>query len=217
MTKKLRVGILISGGGSNMAALIAAASDPAYPAEIAVVISNRPDAGGLAKARAAGLATEVVDHKGFADRETFDAAVDAALAAHGVEFVCLAGFMRLLTEGFVERWHDRLINIHPALLPLFKGLHTHQRALDAGVRFHGATVHFVRFGMDEGPIIVQGAVPVLGSDDADSLAARVLAVEHRIYPVALALVAGGRTRIEAERVVVDGADGEPFAVVWPAG
>ncbi|ODN69907.1 phosphoribosylglycinamide formyltransferase [Methylobrevis pamukkalensis] len=215
--RRLRVGILISGGGSNMAALIAAAAPEVFPAEIAVVISNRPDAGGLAKAEAAGIATEVVDHKAHADRASFDAALDAALAAHGVDFVCLAGFMRLLTEGFVNRWRDRMINIHPALLPLFKGLHTHQRAIEAGVRFHGATVHFVRFGMDEGPIIVQGAVPVLAADTADSLAARVLGVEHQIYPLALRLVAEGRTRIVDETVVVDGTGEAPDPVIWPAG
>ncbi|SON56324.1 Phosphoribosylglycinamide formyltransferase [Hartmannibacter diazotrophicus] len=214
--KKLRIGILISGGGSNMAALVKAAGEADFPAEVAVVVSNRAGAGGLAKAEAAGIATAVIDHKAFPDREAFDAAIDETLAAHGVEFVCLAGFMRLLTEGFVTRWHNRMINIHPALLPLFKGLNTHQRALDAGVKFHGATVHFVRFGMDEGPIIAQGAVPVLASDDAATLAARVLGAEHRIYPLALRLVASGRARVEGEKVVCEDMGEPPGAMIWPS-
>lgn len=201
-----RVGILISGGGSNMAALIAAAAEPGFPAEIAVVVSNRPQAGGLAKAEAAGVATAVVDHKAYADRPSFEAAVDAVLACHGVELVCLAGFMRLLTPDFVGRWHDRMLNIHPALLPSYKGLHTHARALADGVKIAGATVHLVRPEMDVGPIIVQGAVPVLAGDTEETLAARVLAVEHRIYPQALRLIASGAARIEGERVVVDGGD-----------
>jgi phosphoribosylglycinamide formyltransferase-1 len=191
-----RVGILISGGGSNMAALIAAAQDPAYPAEIVCVISNRADAGGLAKARAAGVPhVVVVDHKHHPDRETFERAVQAELEAAGVELVALAGFMRLLTPWFIERWHDRLINIHPALLPSYKGLHTHARALADGVKIAGCTVHFVRPEMDVGPIIVQAAVPVLDDDTPDSLAARVLTQEHRIYPLALARVATGAATV----------------------
>lgn len=190
-----RVGILISGGGSNMAALIAAARDPAYPAEIVCVISNRADAGGLAKAEAAGIATLVVDHKAYDGREAFERAVVERLEAHGVELVVLAGFMRLLTPWFIERWHDRLINIHPALLPSYKGLHTHERALADGVKIAGCTVHFVRPEMDVGPIIVQAAVPVLDDDTPDTLAARVLVQEHRIYPLALARVASGAARV----------------------
>ncbi len=195
-TAKRRVGVLISGGGSNMAALIAAAEDPAYPAEIACVISNRADAGGLGRARDAGVPhVVVVDHKGFADREAFERAIQAELEAAGVEIVALAGFMRLLTPWFIERWHDRLINIHPALLPSYKGLHTHERALADGVKIAGCTVHYVRPEMDVGPIIVQAAVPVGDDDTAETLGARVLREEHRIYPLALARVARGDARV----------------------
>ncbi len=220
MAKRVRVGILISGGGSNMAALIAAAADPAYPAEIVCVVSNVADAGGLAKASAAGVATVVVDHKGFETREAFERAVVAELVAHGVELVVLAGFMRLLTPYFIERWHDRLINIHPALLPSYKGLHTHARALADGVKIAGCTVHFVRAEMDVGPIIVQAAVPVLDDDTADTLAARVLAQEHRIYPLALARVASGAARVVVdaegrERVVTSGTTSATTALVAP--
>jgi phosphoribosylglycinamide formyltransferase 1 len=214
--RKARVGILISGGGSNMAALIAAAGQPGYPAQIVTVISNRPDAGGIARARAAGIEAQVIDHKAFADRQSFEVQVDAALRAAGVEIVCLAGFMRLLTPWFIARWHDRLINIHPALLPSYKGLHTHERALADGVRLHGATVHFVRPEMDVGPIIAQGAVPVLTGDTPDSLAARVLSVEHRIYPHALALLAAGRLRIDGERVSVTGEPDHTTTLIAPA-
>lgn len=216
MTKR-RVGILISGGGSNMAALIAAATAADFPAEIVVVVSNRPDAGGLAKAAAAGVATAVVDHKAYADRASFEDAVDAVLTAHGVELVCLAGFMRLLTPGFVARWHDRMLNIHPALLPSYKGLHTHERALADGVKIAGATVHLVRPEMDVGPIIAQGAVPVLADDTPASLGARVLTVEHRLYPLALRLIASGAARIDGERVVVAGGDDTAGALIVPGG
>jgi phosphoribosylglycinamide formyltransferase 1 len=211
-----RVGILISGGGSNMAALIAAASKPDYPAEIAVVVSNRPDAGGIAKARNAGIPVLVVDHRAFADKASFEAEVDRTLQAAGVELVCLAGWMRLLSEWFITRWHDRMINIHPSLLPLFKGLHTHQRALEAGVRLHGCSVHFVRLEMDVGPIIGQAAVPVLDGDTADTLAARVLRAEHQLYPHALALVASGRAVPEVERVVMASPGGDdPRMLISP--
>lgn len=206
---KRRVGVLISGGGSNMAALIAAARDPAYPAEIACVVSNVAAAGGLAKAEAAGVPTHVVDHKGFSDRESFERAVVAILEAHEVEIVALAGFMRLLTPWFIERWRDRLINIHPALLPAYKGLHTHARALADGVKIVGCTVHFVRPEMDVGPIVVQAAVPVADDDTPETLAARVLVQEHRIYPLALARVASGAARVvmdEAGRERVTTAD-----------
>lgn len=200
---KRKVGILISGRGSNLAALIEAAADADYPAEIALVLSNRADAGGLDRAREAGLATAVVDHKAYPDRASFDAAVDARLREAGVEIVCLAGFMRLLTPGFVEGWRDRMINIHPSLLPLFPGLHTHERTIEAGMRLAGCTVHFVRAEMDTGPIIAQASVPVAFDDTPDSLAARVLTAEHQIYPLALALVAGGLVRAEGERAVFD--------------
>ncbi len=209
---KRRVGVLISGGGSNMAALIEAARDPAYPAEIVCVISNRADAGGLAKARAAGVpVVAIVDHKDFPDRESFERALQRELSEAGVELVVLAGFMRLLTPWFIERWRDRLINIHPALLPAYKGLHTHARALADGVKITGCTVHFVRPEMDVGPIIVQAAVPVLDGDTADTLADRVLASEHHIYPLALARVATGAARVardaEGREIVVTAGTG----------
>jgi phosphoribosylglycinamide formyltransferase-1 len=187
-----RVAILISGRGSNMAALIEATKDPAYPAEIVLVLSNRPDAGGIAAAHNAGIATAVVDHRQFKEREAFEREVQKVLEDHRIEIVCLAGFMRLLTPWLISRWDRRMINIHPALLPAFKGLDTHERAIAEGASEHGATVHFVVPEMDSGPIILQGAVPVLKDDTADTLAARVLAVEHRIYPEALRLVAEGR-------------------------
>jgi phosphoribosylglycinamide formyltransferase 1 len=191
MTRK-RVAILISGRGSNMMALIEAAKAADYPAEIAVVLSNVPDATGLARVGAAGIAAEAIDHKPFGqDREAFDRQLDAALEAHRIDIVCLAGFMRVLSPWFVARWNGRLINIHPSLLPAFKGLHTHGRAIAAGVKEHGATVHFVVPELDSGPIIEQASVPVLPGDTPDSLAARVLEVEHRIYPRALRRVAEG--------------------------
>jgi phosphoribosylglycinamide formyltransferase-1 len=184
-----RVAILISGRGSNMAALIEAAKDPAYPAEIVLVASNRPDAGGLATAQKAGIATAVVDHKKFKEREAFEQELQKVLEAHRIEIVCLAGFMRLLTPWIISRWDGRMINIHPALLPAFKGLDTHERAIAAGVKEHGATVHYVVPEMDSGPIILQAQVPVMKDDTPDALAARVLAVEHKIYPEALKRVA----------------------------
>ena len=218
---KRRVGVLISGGGSNMAALIAAAKDPAYPAEIVCVVSNVASAGGLAKAEAAGVATAVVDHRAFTTRESFERAVVEVLEAHDVEIVALAGFMRLLTPFFIERWHDRLINIHPALLPSYKGLHTHARALADGVKIVGCTVHFVRPEMDVGPIIVQAAVPVADDDTPETLAARVLVQEHRIYPLALSRVASGAARVVTdaegrERVATDLATSRETSLVVPA-
>ena len=201
-----RVAVLISGRGSNMVALIEAAQDPAYPAEIALVISNEPEAKGLERARAVGIATAIVDHRGFGrDREAFERALQAELVAHRIELVCLAGFMRLLTPWLVGQWNGRMINIHPALLPAFKGLDTHARALAAGAKRHGATVHFVVPEMDSGPIIVQGAVAVAADDTEAKLAGRVLEVEHRIYPHALKLVAEGRVRIAGDRCLIDGA------------
>jgi phosphoribosylglycinamide formyltransferase-1 len=198
---RARAAILISGRGSNMAALISSAKKPDYPAEIAVVLSNRPNAAGLSRAAAEGIATAVVDHTEFGkDREGFDRAVQAVLESHRIEIVCLAGFMRLFTPWIVSRWSGRMINIHPALLPAFKGLHTHEQALAAGVKIHGATVHFVVPEVDSGPIIAQAAVPVLDDDTPDTLAARVLAVELRIYPLALALVAGGKATVAQGKV-----------------
>jgi len=199
-----RVAVLISGRGSNMAALIEATTDKTYPAEIVVVISNRPDAGGLMVARANGITTEVVDHSAFGkDRTAFERALQAVLEKHRIDIVCLAGFMRLLTAGFVKQWQHRILNIHPALLPAFKGLDTHRRALEAGVKVHGATVHFVVPEMDSGPIVAQAAVSVRPGDTEEGLAARVLKVEHQIYPLALKLVAEGRVRVENGRCLVD--------------
>ena len=200
-----RVAILISGRGSNMVALIEAAKDQGYPAEIALVVSNEPAAEGLKRAAAAGIPTAVVDHRPFRkDREAFERALQGELEAHNVELVCLAGFMRILTPWFVKQWDGRLLNIHPALLPAFKGLDTHARALAAEVKEHGATVHFVVPEMDSGPIIAQGAVPVRDDDTEATLAARVLEVEHQIYPQALRLLAEGRVRIVGGRCLVDG-------------
>jgi phosphoribosylglycinamide formyltransferase-1 len=201
---RLKLGILISGRGSNLQALIDACTTPGFPAEIAAVLSNNAGAGGLDRAKEAGIACVVVDHRAFDDRAAFEQRLIAVLEDHGVELVCLAGFMRLLTENFVDHWRDRLINIHPSLLPAFRGLHSHERAIEAGVRFSGCTVHFVRPAMDDGPIIIQAAVPVLPGDDADALAARILEAEHRIYPAAVRLIAEGRTRVVDERVQLDG-------------
>jgi phosphoribosylglycinamide formyltransferase-1 len=204
MSRK-RVAVLISGRGSNMAALIEAAKDPAYPAEISLVLSNRPEAGGLGTARAAGVAVATIDHTGFGkNRAAFEQAIQAELERHAIDIVCLAGFMRLLTADFVARWQGRMLNIHPALLPAFKGLDTHQRAIDAGAKVHGATVHFVVPEMDAGPIIMQGAVAVQDGDSADTLAARVIKIEHRIYPLALKLLAEGRIHVENGRCLIDG-------------
>jgi len=216
MTKK-RVAVLISGRGSNMAALIGAAKEEAYPAQIVLALSNRPAAAGLASARAAGIATAVVDHTAYGkDRESFEQAMQGELETHRVELVCLAGFMRLLTPSFVRRWQGRMINIHPALLPAFKGLHTHQRALAAGVRIHGASVHFVVDETDGGPIIAQGALAVRDDDTAASLADRVLAIEHKIYPAALALLASGRLTIVDGRCRIAGTQDAPGHLIAPA-
>jgi len=214
---KLKLGILISGRGSNLQALIDAAADPSYPAEIALVISNKADAGGLARAAAAGIATKVIPHKDFASREAFDAALDQALRAAGVGLVCLAGFMRLLTAGFSEGWHDRLINIHPSLLPSFKGLDSHAQALKAGVRFSGCTVHFVRPEMDAGPIILQAAVPLHDGDDEDALAARILEAEHKSYPLAVRLIAEGRVKVVDGIVRIADGDFAAAALLNPLG
>jgi phosphoribosylglycinamide formyltransferase-1 len=194
---KKRVAVLISGRGSNLAALVEAAKEPSYPAEIALVVSNNPEAAGLAHARTAGILTAAIDHRPYGkDRAAFEAALQQVLDAHRIDLICLAGFMRLLTASFTSAWQGRIINIHPALLPAFRGLDTHARVLAAGATTHGATVHFVVPEMDGGPIIAQAAVPVLADDTPETLAARVLAVEHKIYPQALRAVAEGRARIE---------------------
>ena len=190
---KVRVGVLLSGGGTNAMALIAAAADPDYPAEIALVVSNRPRAEGLVKARAAGIATAAFDHRPHGEnREAHERLIDAALREAGVELVALAGYMRITTPWFVQAWAGKMINIHPALSPAFPGLHTHARALEAGVKLHGCTVHWVTDTLDEGPMIGQAAVPVLPGDDEETLAARVLAAEHRLYPSCLAAAVTGK-------------------------
>ncbi len=212
---RLKVAVLISGRGSNLAALIDACAAADFPAAIALVLANRADAAGLAYAARAAIPSHVIAHRDFAERAAFDEALDRALQAAGIEMVCLAGFMRLLGPEFVARWRDRLVNIHPSLLPAFPGLGTHARALAAGVRFAGCTVHFVRPAMDEGPIIVQAAVPVLPGDDEARLAARVLAAEHQAYPLAVRLIAEGRVRVAAERVEIAGAAGAVPVVLNP--
>jgi phosphoribosylglycinamide formyltransferase-1 len=203
----LKIAILISGRGSNLQALIDRFGPhiAGSPIEIVLVLSNRPDAFGLTRAANAAVPTLVVDHKGFPDRVTFDAAMDKAIRASGAELVVLAGFLRLLTDGFIAAWHDKLVNIHPALLPSFKGLNTHARALEAGVRFHGCTVHFVRPDMDTGPIIAQAVVPVRPDDTENSLGLRVLQAEHRLCPQALRLIAEGKVRVVDERAIIDDA------------
>jgi phosphoribosylglycinamide formyltransferase-1 len=195
-----RTAILISGRGSNMRSLIEAARAPDFPAEIALVASNRPEAPGLALAKQAGIATAAVDHKIYVGREEFEASLQKLLDIHRIELICLAGFMRMLTAGFVERWNGRLINIHPALLPAYRGLHTHERALADGIKIHGCTVHFVVPGMDEGPIIAQAAIAVRDDDNAETLAARVLEQEHMLYPQALRIVASGEYSIDGNSV-----------------
>lgn len=212
MDDRLRVGVLISGRGSNLQALLDACADPDFPAHIVCVVSNHADAYGLERATEAGVPTAVVSHRDYPDRKAFDAAINESLREFDVEFLCLAGFMRILDGQFVARWRDRLINIHPSLLPSFPGLDTHQRALDMGVKVAGCTVHFVRADVDTGPIIAQAAVPVLQDDDAGSLAARVLEKEHEIYPRALRLCAEGRVTIDGDRAVIDALDG-PDALV----
>ncbi|MFM7345714.1 MAG: phosphoribosylglycinamide formyltransferase [Tagaea sp.] len=212
---RLRTAILISGRGSNMKALIEAARHSSYPAEIVLVASNVPDAAGLDIARAAGIATAAIDHRAFAGREAFERALNSRLVEARVELVCLAGFMRLLTPYFVDACAGRMINIHPSLLPAFPGLDTHKRALDAGARFAGCTVHYVTSEMDVGPIVAQAAVPILPGDDEAALSARVLAAEHRLYPHALALVAAGRARIVGSKVAIDGALVPPGPVFNP--
>jgi phosphoribosylglycinamide formyltransferase-1 len=199
-TKK-RVGILISGRGSNMLSLIAAARDPAFPAEIVCVLSNRPEAEGLRKAQCAGIRAHAIDHAHFKSRTDFEVELDKALGEAGVDLVACAGFMRLMTPAFVERWRDHMLNIHPSLLPAFPGLHTHERVLAAGVKITGCTVHVVRAEVDDGPILAQAAVPVRDGDTTESLAAHVLEAEHQLYPHALALFASGRVQVVGEKVV----------------
>jgi phosphoribosylglycinamide formyltransferase-1 len=212
----LKVAVLISGRGSNLQALIDA-FPPGKPGPVSFVrvISNRPGVQGLVRAENAYIPTATIDHKAFPSREAFDAALDSEIRAAGAELVVLAGFMRLLTAGFIDGWRDRMINIHPALLPSFRGLDTHRRALKRGVKLHGCTVHFVRHETDTGPIIAQAAVPVLADDTPDTLGLRVLKAEHRLFPLALRLIAEGKVRVEDERAVVQGARGPLAAFFSP--
>ena len=215
MANGKKVGVLISGRGSNLAALIDACAADGFPAQISVVISSRPDAAGLAFAEAAGIPAVALDHKAYDGREAFEAELDETLKKHDIELVCLAGFMRLLTNGFVETWRDHMINIHPSLLPAYPGVNIHERVADDGVRITGCTVHYVRTDMDSGPIIAQSAVPVLSTDNADEIAARVLAAEHALYPLALRMVADGTVRVSGERVVFSGSETEAPALYSP--
>src|ERR1700752_4415348 len=213
---KRRVAILISGRGSNMAALIEAAKAGDFPAEITVVISNRAEAGGLDRARASGIATEVIESKPFGkDRAAFEKVLEERLGRHRIELICLGGFMRLFTAEFVQRWYGRMLNIHPSLLPSFPGLDPHGQALKAGVKISGATVHFVIPETDAGPIVMQGAVPVCDDDTADTLSARILTVEHRIYPEALRLLASGRLRLGGHLCRIDGEAGSGAPLISP--
>ena len=214
MAKK-RVALLISGRGSNMVSLIEAASAKDYPAEIALVVSNRPDAAGLERAEAMGIKALAIDHKVFGNRVAFEARLHQTLLDWNIDLICNAGFMRMLTGGFVDRWRDRQLNIHPSLLPAFPGLDTHARALDQGVMLTGCSVHFVRLEMDAGPIIAQTAVPVMPDDTEASLAARVLEAEHRLYPHALALVASGQAKVVNERVIIPLLAGKVPTLIWP--
>ena len=201
MSGKKRVAVFISGSGSNMEKLVEAAADPGFPAEIVAVISDKPEAGGLAKARAHGIAAHALARKTYGSKQEHEAAILALLAGIAPDFICLAGYMRLLSADFIRAYEGRIINIHPSLLPLFPGLDTHQRALDAGMRIAGCTVHFVTEGMDEGPVIGQAVVPVIPDDDAETLAKRILTVEHQLYPAALARLAAGGVRMESGRTV----------------
>ena len=212
---KKRVAILISGRGSNMMALVEAARAPHYPAEIASIISSSPDAAGLAWAKAQGLPGTAIDHKAYATREAFDDAVHAALIEARTDLIALAGFMRIQSAAFVQKWQGRQLNIHPSLLPLFKGLQPHRQALDAGVKISGCTVHFVTEEMDSGPILAQAAVTVLNDDTPETLAARILVAEHKLYPHALALLASGRAILEGGRVRVDGGAGQHSGLFSP--
>ena len=201
MSARLKVAVLVSGRGSNLQSLIDAAARPDYPAEIVLVISNIPGVQALERAAKNGIATAVIPHKDYPAREAFDSALDARLREASAEFVCLAGFMRILTDDFVRRWEGRIINIHPSLLPAFKGLHPHEQALAAGVKVSGCTVHYVIPELDAGPIVAQAEVPVIAGDTPGTLAARVLEAEHRLYPAALASIARGEAGLENGRVI----------------
>jgi len=213
---KLKLGILISGRGSNLAALITACEQINFPAEIVLVLSNRENAQGLNRAKTANIPTQVITHAEFSDRKAFDSALTEALEHAGVELICLAGFMRLLGNDFVARWTDKIINIHPSLLPAFRGLHVHERAIKAGVRLSGCTVHYVRSEVDDGPIIIQAAVPVLTDDDEVRLAARILQSEHQIYPEAVRLIATGQAHPHGDIVKLTACDSAEATLINPS-
>lgn len=215
--KKLKVAVLISGRGSNMGSLARATMDPDFPAEIALVLSNKPHAAGLELAQEHGIDIRVIDHKEFEDRDSHDDAMTEALEEAGAELVCLAGYMRILGEGFVNAWRGRLINIHPSLLPSFRGVETHERALERGIRIHGCSVHFVSAELDAGPIIAQSAVPVVPGDTPDTLADRVLEAEHELYPHALALIASNKVRWSGDSAVADKDVSQNDVAIFPKG
>jgi len=210
------VAVLISGGGTNLQALIDACADDSFPARIALVISNNPGVKGLERAKKAGITTKVINHRDYETREAFDDQLNEALNECGAKLICLAGFTRILDARFVNKWHNRMLNIHPSLLPSFKGLHTHERVLEAGVRFSGCTAHFVNPELDDGPIIAQAALAIKPDETADELAARVLELEHIIYPQALRLVAEGRVRVVGNKATVNGADYTDQKIINPA-
>lgn len=213
---RTRLGVLISGSGSNLQALIDACAAPDYPAEIKLVLSNKADAFGLERAAKAGIDGAVVAHKTYADRESFEHTLTEKLETANIELVVLAGFMRILTPYFVERWRDRLVNIHPSLLPSFKGTDTHAQALAAGVKLHGCSVHYVRPGLDDGPIVGQAAVPVLLGDEPKTLAARVLTAEHKLYPACIRAICEGRVKLVNEVCQITGTDVAVAPLVNPA-
>ena len=212
----LKIGVLISGRGSNLQALIDAAQQEGFPAQIVCVISNIPDAYGLERARNANIPAVTIHHRDFKDRASFEQAVDAKLNDYGVQLICLAGFMRLLSPWLVDRWRDRLINIHPTLLPAFPGLDCHRQVLDYGAKFSGCTVHFVRSELDHGPIIAQAVVPVLPEDTEDSLAARILKAEHKIYPQVIRWIGENRVNVHGEKVFVTGCEDLEIGLFNPA-
>lgn len=212
---KLKLAVLISGRGSNLQSLIDACAQPDYPAQIVTVFSNRPEAYGLERAADAGIPASGIDHKAFKNKADFEAVLDDAITQSGAELICLAGFMRLLSSEFMTKWAGKVINIHPSILPSFKGLHTHKQTLDAGVKIAGCTVHFVVPEMDAGPIIVQAAVPVLPGDDEKALANRVLEQEHQVYPRAVQWIAEGRVSIDGQLVKIKGASTGASAIIAP--
>ncbi len=212
---KLKLGVMISGSGTNLQAIIDACAEVDYPAEIQVVISNRPEVKGLERAEKAGIKATCIDHREFETREAFEDAVHDCLKEHNVELVCLAGFMRILNSDFVNRWRDRMINIHPSLLPSYKGLHTHARAIEDGVRFGGCTIHFVRPEMDNGPILMQAAIPIAYDETPESLAAKTLVYEHKMYPAAIRMIAEGKARVSGNKVAFNGIDSGDVGIISP--